>query len=66
VLLHRARAGTELPSIDLTATPRTLVARFPARWLKDHPLTIADLQREAEYLKDAGLRLKIFSRSRQA
>jgi exopolyphosphatase/guanosine-5'-triphosphate,3'-diphosphate pyrophosphatase len=66
VRLHRARAGTERPADDLTATPKTLVARFPARWLKDHPLTIADLQREVEYLKDVGFRLKIFSRSRQA
>lgn len=64
VLLHRGRAGTALPGIDLTATPKTLVARFPARWLKDHPLTTADLQREVEYLKADGLRLRIFSRGR--
>jgi exopolyphosphatase/guanosine-5'-triphosphate,3'-diphosphate pyrophosphatase len=62
VLLHRARVGTELPSIDLSATPKTLEARFPTRWLKDHPLTTADLQREVDYLKDNGFRLRIFSR----
>lgn len=64
VLLHRGRAGTELPSIDLAATPKTLIARFPSRWLKDHPLTAADLQREVDYLKDNGFRLRIFSRGR--
>ena len=64
VLLHRGRAGTELPSIDLTATPKTLVARFPSRWLKDHPLTVADLQHEVEHLKANGLRLRIFSGAR--
>ncbi len=64
VLLHRGRAGTELPSIDLIATPKTLVARFPSRWLKDHPLTVADLHHEVEHLKANGLRLRIFSGAR--
>jgi exopolyphosphatase/guanosine-5'-triphosphate,3'-diphosphate pyrophosphatase len=64
VLLHRGRGGTALPHIDLNATPKTLTARFPARWLKDHPLTIADLQREVEYLEAVGFRLRIFSRGR--
>ncbi len=64
VLLHRGRAGTELPHVELTATPKTLVSRFPTRWIKDHPLTTADLQREVEYLKADGFRLRIFSRRR--
>jgi len=61
VLVHRGRAATALPSIELDATPRTLVARFPTRWLKDHPLTVADLQREVDYLKAHNFRLRIFS-----
>jgi len=64
VLLHRGRAATTLPPIELNATPKTLLARFPARWLKDHPLTTADLQREVDYLQAHGLRLRIFSRGR--
>jgi len=64
VLLHRGRAATTLPPIELNATPKTLLARFPARWLKDHPLTTADLQREVDYLQAHGLCLRIFSRGR--
>lgn len=64
VLLHRGRTATSLPAIELNATPKTLIARFPARWLKDHPLTTADLQREVDYLKFHGFRLRIFSHGR--
>ena len=46
VLLHRGRSTAALPAIELTATPKSLEVRFPARWLKDHPLTAADLQQE--------------------
>src|SRR5204863_10127235 len=36
VLLHRGRSTTALPALDLSATPRSLEVRFPARWLKEH------------------------------
>ena len=52
------------PQIDLAATPRSLEVRFPARWLKDHPLTSADLQQEVDYLRAVGFRLRVFSRAR--
>lgn len=61
VLLHRGRSPTALPPIELIAKPRTLELRFPARWLKDHPLTSADLQQEIDYLKPHGFRLRVFS-----
>jgi exopolyphosphatase / guanosine-5'-triphosphate,3'-diphosphate pyrophosphatase len=65
VLLHRGRSTTALPQIDLAATPRSLEVRFPARWLKEHPLTAADLQQEVDYLRlGAGFRLRVFSRAR--
>jgi exopolyphosphatase / guanosine-5'-triphosphate,3'-diphosphate pyrophosphatase len=65
VLLHRGRSTTALPQIDLAATPRSLEVRFPARWLKEHPLTSADLQQEVDYLRlGAGFRLRVFSRGR--
>jgi len=64
VLLHRGRSPTALPPIELSATPRSLEMEFPARWLKDHPLTSADLQQETEYLRASGFRLRVFSRSR--
>jgi len=65
VLLHRGRSPTALPQIDLAATPRSLELRFPARWLKEHPLTFADLQLEVDYLRMSGaFRLRVFSRGR--
>ena len=64
VLLHRGRSPTALPPIELTATPRSLEMRFPARWLNDHPLTSADLQQETDYLRVSGFRLRVFSGSR--
>jgi len=64
VLLHRGRSTTALPEIELSATPRSLEVQFPGRWLKDHPLTSADLQQETEYLRACGFRLRVFSRGR--
>ena len=61
VLLHRGRSATALPQINLAVTPRSLEARFPARWLKDRPLTSADLQQEVDYLRASGFRLRVFS-----
>jgi exopolyphosphatase / guanosine-5'-triphosphate,3'-diphosphate pyrophosphatase len=60
VLLHRGRSATALPPIELSVTPRSLEVRFPARWLKDHPLTSADLQQEVDYLRAGGYRLRVF------
>jgi len=61
VLLHRGRSPVALPKIELTARNRTLEMRFPAKWLKEHPLTVADLQLEIDYLKAQNLRLRVFS-----
>ena len=61
VLLHRGRSPTALPTIELTPAARSLVVRFPARWLREHPLTSADLQQEIDYLKPHGLRLRVFT-----
>ncbi|MBX3694271.1 MAG: exopolyphosphatase [Steroidobacteraceae bacterium] len=61
VLLHRGRSDAPLPAIQLEAGGRTLTVRFPARWLRDHALTVADLQREIGYLRGIGVRLRVFS-----
>ncbi len=61
VLLHRGRSATALPPIELTVTPRSVEMRFPSRWLRDHPLTSADLQQEVDYLRAGGYRLRVFS-----
>jgi exopolyphosphatase / guanosine-5'-triphosphate,3'-diphosphate pyrophosphatase len=64
VLLHRGHSPEPLPQIELSPTPKSLEVQFPPRWLKDHPLTSADLQQEVEYLRDCGFRLRVFSRGR--
>jgi len=64
VLLHRGRSPTALPNIELAARARTLELKFPARWLKDHPLTVEDLQLEIGYLRPQGFRLRVYSGSR--
>ncbi len=61
VLLHRGRSPAALPAIELGAKPRSLELTFPGRWLRDHPLTSADLQQEIDYLKPHGFRLRVFS-----
>ena len=66
VLLHRGRSATALPPIELTARARTLELRFPARWLKEHPLSVEDLQLEIENLRAQGLKLRIYSGNRAA
>ncbi len=61
VLLNRSRSDVPLPDVELTARGRSLELRFPRRWLKDHPLTVADLAQEIEQLSAADFRLKVYS-----
>lgn len=61
VLLHRDRSATPAPDVRLVAKPRTLELRFRARALREHPLTAADLEDEVEYLRAAGLRLRVLT-----
>lgn len=60
VLLHRGRGASELPAIKLATRGRALTAEFPRSWLKEHPLTVADLMQEVEYWKAADFRLRVF------
>jgi len=59
VLLHRGRGPRALPDINLKARGRTIEIEFPKGWLAEHPLTVADLEQEAEYLQAAGFKVKI-------
>lgn len=59
VLLHRARHDIERRGLRLIAGKRSLGLRFARGWLRRHPLTQADLEQEAAWLKAAGLRLDI-------
>jgi len=59
VLLHRGRGRAALPRIRLSARLNSLQLAFPPRWLADHPLTQADLRQEVQYLRAAGLSLRV-------
>lgn len=51
VLIHRNRSSDAAPVLDLRAEKGQLTINFPVGWLASHPLTQADLEQEANYLK---------------
>ena len=57
VLLNRSRSSTILPRMQVHADKQALALGFPEDWLAGHPLTLADLEMEAELLSAAGFRL---------
>ena len=57
VLMNRNRSREQLPAIDLTVDDRVVTLRFPAGWLDANPLTVADLERERDYLDEVGFTL---------
>ena len=59
VLLHRGRSPQPLPEVELRVKGRTLNMGLPPGWMKEHPLTLEDLEQERLYLKEAGFRLNI-------
>ena len=61
VLLHRGRGRAPLPDVTLLARGRTLELRFPVRWLREHPLTVADLSQEIDWLRTIDFRLRVYS-----
>ena len=59
VVLHRSRSPDPLPPIELKGKPGLLIVQFPKRWLREHALTRADLEEEAEFLRAADIQLKV-------
>jgi len=59
VLLHRGRSPQPLPEVQLRVKSRNVTLELPQRWIKEHPLTLEDLEQERGYLKEAGFRLTI-------
>ena len=51
ILLHHIRGTQEVPELQLSVTPNSLHIRFPENWLNTNPLTLADFEKEAEWLK---------------
>lgn len=60
VVLHRSRSPNPPPAIRLEGSAKSIVLYFPEGWLAARPLTQADLEQEAEYLKADGIELRYF------
>ena len=56
-VLHRSRSNDTLPDIDVLTEAHKINLRFPPEWLFNHPLTLADLKTEQNYLQAAGIKL---------
>jgi exopolyphosphatase/guanosine-5'-triphosphate,3'-diphosphate pyrophosphatase len=61
VLLHRTRSRTAMPKVGVKVAGRSIRVNFPASWLRVHPLTEADLERERRYLADVDIIMKLGS-----
>jgi exopolyphosphatase/guanosine-5'-triphosphate,3'-diphosphate pyrophosphatase len=59
VLLNRSRGFAEPPTVDAGSGPLSLAIRLPPGWAREHPLTLADLEREAARVRDVGAELDI-------
>ena len=59
ILMSRSRSRREQPRLRLVARGRRLIVGLPADYLREHPLTEADLGREALYLQALGYRLEV-------
>ena len=59
VLLNRSRKETEHPPVTMQVSSNTIAISFDAEWLAENPLTIADLEREQEFLTQVGYDLQV-------
>ena len=59
VLLQHPRNHQPPPDFKLSAVSDGLTMTFPAGWLDDRPLTMADLQNERDYLAKQNFELKV-------
>jgi exopolyphosphatase/guanosine-5'-triphosphate,3'-diphosphate pyrophosphatase len=62
-LFRRSRTAEPLPELRLRVQGRNLRLQLPPQWLDSNPLTLADLDREREYLDEADFTLVIQRRS---
>lgn len=65
VLMQHARNLESPPPVQARARDENLTLIFHPDWLKDRPLTVADLENEREYLAKQGFSLTVRTQSRQ-
>jgi len=56
-VLHRSRSNSMLPEIQIRANAHKINLFFPPEWLFNHPLTLADLKTEQNFLQAADFKL---------
>lgn len=59
VLLNRSRSSSTIPPARIVADAKRLRVGFDSVWLAENPLTVADLEREQEFLAAIGYQLEI-------
>lgn len=57
VLIHRGHHAEPAPPMQISARSWQLQVNFPDSWLREHPLTAADLQEEQDLLSACGVDL---------
>ena len=57
--IHRRRSPRPSPAVDLSVNSRRLRLSFPDGWLKERPLSRADLEEDATNIRGLGYTLKI-------
>jgi exopolyphosphatase/guanosine-5'-triphosphate,3'-diphosphate pyrophosphatase len=62
VLLNRSRGDEQLPEVILGVGGRDLAIEIYDGWIEQHPLTRADLEQEADYVRALDLNLSFASR----
>ncbi|MEM7404527.1 MAG: Ppx/GppA phosphatase family protein [Pseudomonadota bacterium] len=58
VVLHRSREDAPVPLANADPDSQKLTLEFPERWLDEHPLTRADLDQEAAFMRAQGFTLR--------
>ncbi|WP_044873157.1 exopolyphosphatase [Pseudomonas sp. LFM046] len=59
ILFHHIRGTSAMPRVKLHASNNTLEVQFPEGWLEANPLTQADFEQEAAWLKRIEFELKV-------
>ncbi|WP_017938102.1 exopolyphosphatase [Zestomonas thermotolerans] len=59
ILFHHIRGNQEMPRVRLKAGAKSLDVLFPEGWLQANPLTQADFEQEAEWLKRIDFNLRV-------
>ncbi|SEJ62334.1 exopolyphosphatase / guanosine-5'-triphosphate,3'-diphosphate pyrophosphatase, partial [Azotobacter beijerinckii] len=58
ILFHHIRGTQQMPRMKFSAGERELELNFPEGWLDANPLTQADFEKEAEWLRRVGYRIQ--------